>query len=821
MSTAWRITTLLTLGQAWLLPAPVYAGSPSGRNQQPHASGTILRVARSDDGLSFTDTGDLLLFGAAAPDLTVLPNGDVFALFDLAGRVEDRTVLAVARSSDGGRSWSAARPLKFNAGRNRSVSAKHGDAILEQSGQLRLFFTSQVGDGQGNRSATVIRSAVSRNGYDFRLDSRICIRPHGLGDLHPIVGRSGSRIHLFTTTDTDARQHFVSRDGRLFARLTPLDASTSGRDGSIISLGKRMRSYASSQKGIVSLLSSNGRDWSREQGMRLAQGWDPAVARLKDGSYLMVYCANRGNSPEDDLQLVNTEFDPITVDQFDWTTLADEWGDISDEVPSAEKGIAAVDASATGIPHSSSAGADSTMEQNGTGFADWDPIASDGFAPPPNFKHKIDYFEWYKQYALGHPEDNAYDYYMAFMPGPNDEPGSKPVWPDVYHDMFDEDYNGPPIPWDAESHPLWEQTHQSVQHLLDQFREASTHAGYATPAQSSFDENDEEFPEGKKLLIGMMLPSLSSHRRMAKSTLASAWRKVDGKVSSVLMLDAWRTLLRAASHLHQGATIIEDLVGTAIRAQVQKTARWALKHDVFTADELETALDTLREFDHGAAEPAKYIRGEHAMAMDMTQWMFSPPSADGKPKMNAERAAAISAQNWLESVDLEDLTSLGPEDAYASIDAFEGYYRELGDMMRVGYPDVRASDVEAAGARYVQTSPVTQLLLPALSRYFQLSARLETSRRATQLAYATHLFQTRNGRFPESLEELPVDSGNDIRIDPFSGEFFGYQLTDDGPRIYSLSENGVDDGGVHSPRWGDKITNDSGSDDHVFWPPQQ
>jgi hypothetical protein len=102
-----------------------------------------------------------------------------------------------------------------------------------------------------------------------------------------------------------------------------------------------------------------------------------------------------------------------------------------------------------------------------------------------------------------------------------------------------------------------------------------------------------------------------------------------------------------------------------------------------------------------------------------------------------------------------------------------------------------------------------------------LSARLETSRRATQLAYATHLFQTRNGRFPESLEELPVDSGNDIRIDPFSGEFFGYQLTDDGPRIYSLSENGVDDGGVHSPRWGDKITNDSGSDDHVFWPPQQ
>ncbi len=821
MNMAWRIATIITLGQAWLLSSLVYAGSPGDRKQQPHAFETALRVARSDDGLTFIDTDDPLLLGAAAPDLTVLPNGDVLAMFDLSGRIGDRTVLAVARSRDGGRSWSAARPLKLNAGRKRSLSARHGDAILERGGQLRLFFASNAGNGQSNQSATIIRSAVSRNGYDFRLDNRIRIRSNRPGDLHPIVARAGSRIHLFSATDTDSRQHFVSRDGRLFARLASLDASTSGSDGSVISFGKGMRSYTSSRRGIVSFLSSNGRDWSRERGRRLAHGWDPAVTRLKDGSFLMVYCANRRNSSEDAVQLVNAEFDANTVDQFDWTTMVDEWGDISDEGASAEQEIVAVDANSDGTSDTSSAGADHAFEQIGTGFEDWDPIASDGFAPQPNFKHKIDYFEWYRQHALGHPVDNAYDYYLAFMPGPNDEPGSKPVWPDVYHDMFDEDYDGPPIPWDAESHPLWEQTDQSVQHLLDQFREASTHAGYATPAQSSFDDTDEEFPDGKKLLIGMMLPSLSSHRRMVKSTISSAWRKVDGKVSPERMLDAWRTSLRAASHLHQGATIIEDLVGTAVRAEVQKTARWALKRDVFTGDELETALDTLREFDHGATDPAKYIRGEHAMAMDMTQWMFSPPTADGKPKMNAERAAAISAQNWLESVELEEFSKLGPEDAYASIDAFEGYYRELGDMMRVGYPDVRASDVKAAGKRYVQTSLVTHMLLPALSRYYQLSARLETSRRATQLAYATHLYQARNGRFPESLDELPVDSGEDVRIDPFSGEFFGYQLTDDGPRIYSLSENGVDDGGIHSPRWGDKITNDTGSDDHVFWPPQQ
>ena len=59
-----------------------------------------------------------------------------------------------------------------------------------------------------------------------------------------------------------------------------------------------------------------------------------------------------------------------------------------------------------------------------------------------------------------------------------------------------------------------------------------------------------------------------------------------------------------------------------------------------------------------------------------------------------------------------------------------------------------------------------------------------------------------------------------MRIDPFTGRYFGYRLTEEGPRIYSLSENGIDDGGIHSPRWDDKIENDAGSDDHVFWPPQ-
>ncbi len=160
-----------------------------------------------------------------------------------------------------------------------------------------------------------------------------------------------------------------------------------------------------------------------------------------------------------------------------------------------------------------------------------------------------------------------------------------------------------------------------------------------------------------------------------------------------------------------------------------------------------------------------------------------------------------------------------PGDVYATIDAFDEHYHNLAEMMSTGYPKVRASDIEAATDRHVHTSPVTESMMPALSRYYKLGARGEASRRATQLSYATHLYKVRHGRWPESLDELSDDAGTQMKIDPFSGGYFGYRLTEDGPTIYSASENGVDDGGVHSRRWDDSAASGE-SDDHVFWPPQ-
>ena len=203
--------------------------------------------------------------------------------------------------------------------------------------------------------------------------------------------------------------------------------------------------------------------------------------------------------------------------------------------------------------------------------------------------------------------------------------------------------------------------------------------------------------------------------------------------------------------------------------------------------------------------------------MDLMQYVFSPPRADGQPQINMKKMRATF--DFSEDM-FSDFARMGADDAYATIDAIDAHSRKQDELMRIGYPDVRAADIKAAWEEHAHVSPITEHLMPSLDAYYSRKARTEASRRATQLAYATHLHKAHSGSWPQSLDELSTDYGSDIRIDPFTGDRFRYRVTDEGPVIYTASENGVDDGGIHSSSWGEEHEPDTGSDDYVFWPPQ-
>ncbi|MCO6435997.1 MAG: exo-alpha-sialidase [Phycisphaerae bacterium] len=837
------------------------AGNAAPQLARPaDAAPPALRFAHSPDGLEFRDTGVVFAKRAAAPDLFRMPGGTLLALFDHAPdtATPNRYAAHVCFSRDDGKTWSRPQPVDITDRAKRRHLAIQGDIFLAPDGIIRLYFVEPVADARasrsgGNRSHFRLRSAVTRDGIHYRLDERFRAPDWGdrVADPTPIV--IDNRVHLLIRAaeneddKSSALRHAVSRDARRFARLAPPDLPRDAVPFATVKLADRLRIYVATPDGIRSATSRDARRWDMEDGVRLADATDAAVVRLVDGSYLMLYRpADPASLPSDSPGLTSS----LTQSLYGYDL----------DAPSADAAVMALDTGQPDTGHmptdadsGDSSGSANSLEasdasmQGGDDFdsdsdvassdAGTDPVDAkatdpddeghaeildemspfpdpDGFAPLPDFTNPVDYLSWYRDYSANPAGTAAYDAYTQLIPLDQSQDGRGTVWPEDTTNMFsDPDYDGPPRPWNPADHPDWESSYQAMRDLVDRFRDASELDGYATPAATRDSTN---------ILLGILLPSLAPHRALAKQTLADAWRMENGRVPPERMRQAFQTTLRAAAHMEEGATLIEGLVGLAECRLVRDNARAALAQDVFNSPEqIAETLHTLREYDRPGPDPTFALRGEHAAAMDLIQYMFTPPAPDGTPQYHPERGQDLLSEFVDDPVRI-DLGRLTPNDAYRSIATLDNHYRELAQMMSIGYPTVRAADIAAMETVNAQSTPLTKVLLPSLSRLYSLHARAEADRRATQLAYATELFRARNGRWPASLAELPAtEIAPEARTDPFTGRDFGYRVDDNGPRIYSLSENARDDGGVHAPRWNDRLESEDASDDYVFWPPQE
>ena len=85
--------------------------------------------------------------------------------------------------------------------------------------------------------------------------------------------------------------------------------------------------------------------------------------------------------------------------------------------------------------------------------------------------------------------------------------------------------------------------------------------------------------------------------------------------------------------------------------------------------------------------------------------------------------------------------------------------------------------------------------MPAVKAAFQANARSTAVSRALRIHNAMRpVFAEKNGREATALDEL-VDLPKQSTIDPYSGQPLKLKASDDGWVIYSVMENGVDDGG--------------------------
>ncbi|MCZ6699667.1 MAG: sialidase family protein, partial [Planctomycetota bacterium] len=795
-------------------------------------SGVGIHAARSEDGIKFDILEEPVFRSACHPTLVRTAGDELLVVFERRGKTDGQGErrLAAIRSRDDGETWSAPEGLDLSVPGIKGGSPRHPALVRGPNGQLTLMFVCA-----DHRGRDRLYCARSTDGKKFEDLVRLTQRRGLPAIVDPAGFFVGQTCHVFgLIADQSGRAYLgVRNEGRRLKRIERPRVSDIGRPGCVIPAKKGFRLYGTSVSGIVSAFSEDGREWSREPGVRLASGFDPTVARLSNGRFLMLYVVERASSrvrkrsrdraEQSDREVTLYEVGEVAepIDPMDGESLQQE--DRVDPVDAEDVGSSLdgpaeeggpSDSSTMGLEEGPGAGLeigdgdgdalsagleDATGEQESEAAdvleqaelidgvdsdrnsVDFEPLYTEDGLPIPDFRHPVNYRRWLEErYASIPASDNAADYYRRLMPYPGDDTGDKPAWPDLVNMYSDASHAGPPGPWDPAEHPDWDASTQAGSELLGLFSEAAAVPNYVTePFYPEDSPND--------LLLNILLPHLSGQRKLVKQVLSDAWRAPEGRPDPDLMLEAFDTCLSSAEHYANGEYLIEKLVSIAEKKMIHESAMQALKHEVFSPEQMETAIELLAKKDRPLPDAGDWVRGELMSSMDVTQYVFGPVSPDREPSLNPERIAefnkAYDSEEWMFPPPTEE--ELAQTTAEGTLQGFRDYYREYADMVRRGYPEVRPADLDRVQQAFVEGNYVAKQIAPSLSRVYALSAQYEASRRATQLTYAIHLHKSRTGNWPASLDELPERYAGSVRTDPFSGEDFAYRLTAEGPLLYS------------------------------------
>ena len=114
-------------------------------------------------------------------------------------------------------------------------------------------------------------------------------------------------------------------------------------------------------------------------------------------------------------------------------------------------------------------------------------------------------------------------------------------------------------------------------------------------------------------------------------------------------------------------------------------------------------------------------------------------------------------------------------------------------------PDKRLAAYEAIAQDFnggKRGGLLTKMLMPALLRTYQLEMRHVASRRVAQTALAVERYRLAEGKLPEALNALVPSYLDTVPSDPFNGQALRYSASAKGYVVYSIGEDGNDDGGA-------------------------
>ncbi len=399
-----------------------------------------------------------------------------------------------------------------------------------------------------------------------------------------------------------------------------------------------------------------------------------------------------------------------------------------------------------------------------------DPVAITGIdVPLPDPSNPVDYLAWLNEQAL--------------TDGPNAG--------DEFQKAIDSlvEWDGDPEQWDrALDGDPGALADPAIQTWLQQNRTALQHFRNGT----LFEYKGWQLESEDGSMIGALLPNLSPMRQLTRTAIIEGRTlESEGRVDDAI--DLYLDTLVAGAQTGRGPTLIENLVGVAMQGATAETLMdLPTRHDADTIDYIDLAARL--EYAYERPRPmSETVQFERAMFMDSVQRVYDYDESSGTYHSNEQEFNRL-------------VNMTGSDDDPAPIPLKHEEYDELVaqanrmyDRMVVAssrpFPESKAAFAAIDRDLVTQSGGyMLKTFLPALGRADFMGKRADTTRQASLLLTNIMAYKQQHGQLPDSLDAF---GDRPFVVDPLTNERFVYQRVDDDFLLYSLGQNGTDEGGEH------------------------
>ena len=390
---------------------------------------------------------------------------------------------------------------------------------------------------------------------------------------------------------------------------------------------------------------------------------------------------------------------------------------------------------------------------------------------------------------------------------------TKDIWPlseEAYEllDVVDEvSFNAMARSWTSDSIPPLAQWVTKNQKPLDLLLAASRRPRYFSPSPSQLDDSDDS-------LIAMLLPAVQSAREAARAlSVRAMWHLGEGRPE-----EAWQDLLaihRLARHVGGGETLVENLVGIAIDGIAIEATQSLLDGGDLTAQQARRVERDLAALPNWASMADSLDRMERMSFLDMTIRLATGEMDDRN---------IFGGSGFIYSDDVLTALCTTSIDWNVVLEQGNQWYDRLAAAARLPTRAARQTalarldaDVDLLGQELQRSAAIVEgvvsrlrrselmaasllnLTLPAVSAAVDAEDRANMRFELLRLAAALAVYRAEHDRYPEKLDDLMPGLIDTLPVDIYSGQPMIYKPDEDGAGyvLYSVSQNGVDDGGTN------------------------